>query len=579
MTLKHVILMGALLTATLCADADVTVSKCSSDVLPTSGTDKNLTQALASGGLITLNCPPGTVMEMRLSHQVLPGTIIDGGNNVTLDVSHLSNVFYGAGPGLVILKNLRIQNGLPPHGTVEALSLGIHGLIHGTFALKLDHVSIEHSYDLVSVDSLEVSNGRYSGNTGYLFYAKNIVVKNAYIDENRQAVPLGVPVAYRLAGGAFIAAIEDTVVSGNAGIIWPGDLTIRRSTFDNNGDDAQPGGALKLTGNAYVEKSKFTKNHASFGGAISTGNSSQLTIRRCRFIGNKATGQGGAIHVGSSRSTTVTVSYSHFVSNSAKNGGALSLAATPGVKITLLAKLNEFNGNQAVESGGGIYSNGLNLAMASGFFVDNVAGVAGGAIAVGGNDTEDARLGNVVIARNKAPTGGGYYGNHVEFIHSTFADNAGGAIRLRKGRSGAALTVNGHVRLIDTVLVRNGMGCPPAVEAQSVDFAGVNIQFPERDCGSTVLNQDPKLDTMYVPAVDSVARSQGEPKFCLQDPLVHGEDAFGEARLPGQKCTLGAVERDLVRHALVQLRPSRDMDWGKAAEYLQVLNILRYLKH
>jgi hypothetical protein len=62
--------------------ADAVVNSCATDQdhgAPTT----SLEDALAVGGVITFNCPAGTVISMRGSHEIKPSTTIDGGGKVS----------------------------------------------------------------------------------------------------------------------------------------------------------------------------------------------------------------------------------------------------------------------------------------------------------------------------------------------------------------------------------------------------------------------------------------------------------------------------------------------------------------
>ncbi len=133
--------------------------------------------------------------------------------------------------------------------------------------------------------------------------------------------------------------MEDMVVSGmrlnpnGSGAVsgQNASITIRRSTFFNNGSDNGSGGAIQVSSGTTVviEDSTFENNFVNdstnVGGAISIGNGGIVTIRRSTFSGNTAGDRGGAIAMFAANAV-LNIESSTFANNSAVNsGGALDI--------------------------------------------------------------------------------------------------------------------------------------------------------------------------------------------------------------------------------------------------------------
>ncbi len=156
--------------------------------------------------------------------------------------------------------------------------------------------------------------------------------------------------------------MEDMVISGmrltpnGSGAAIGGQnasVTIRRSTFFNNGAVAGSAGAISIASSmiVVVEDSTFENNFANGngggignGGAISVGNGGNLTIRRSTFSGNSAGDRGGAIAVFASNAV-LNIENSTFANNTAATtGGALDMNAGTATISNSLFALNHISG-------------------------------------------------------------------------------------------------------------------------------------------------------------------------------------------------------------------------------------------
>jgi len=164
-----------------------------------------------------------------------------------------------------------------------------------------------------------------------------------------------------------------------------------------------PGGAIHCAGSRYnplvLTGCTFTENASRQGGAIYY-QQGTLTLANCRFEGNKAREQGGAINLIEQESASMT--RCTFRGNSTLNwGGAIINEGVP-----LLLDACSFSGNRAVW-GGAIYARGPSAFVA-------------------GSQAEGTVMTHCLVTGNYASRmGGALWGQHAEFAigNCTFADN------------------------------------------------------------------------------------------------------------------------------------------------------------
>ena len=154
----------------------------------------------------------------------------------------------------------------------------------------------------------------------------------------------------------FINAFKSNAYNLGSGIYWSGNSgKVSYCTFINNiGDNVQyptSGGAIYWTGNdAIIERSSFINNRAEFGGAVyMIGDSPNITFTD--FTSNRAYYSGGAIYMTSANGT---ITNCNFVSNRGDHGGAIWFGNKKGEHTYV--KNNVFNNNEAIGSGGSIYT-------------------------------------------------------------------------------------------------------------------------------------------------------------------------------------------------------------------------------
>ncbi len=172
-------------------------------------------------------------------------------------------------------------------------------------------------------------------------------------------------------------------------------------------------------------------NIASYGGAISSIGSSNVSINECDFFGNKANNfGGGSIY---NEGSIVSVAKSMFDSNISSQGNIYSLGCSVNISESIFknnsatnnggAVYNQscnpviidksiFHSNSAISGGGLINASCTSVKIANSFFSGNTATNGGGIY----NDVSTTSLTNCVINNNNASTGGGIYNNGASYL-------------------------------------------------------------------------------------------------------------------------------------------------------------------
>ena len=278
---------------------------------------------------------------------------------------------------------------------------------------------------------------------------------------------------YAYYGGAIRASSDDGT---------KGSLTVKDSLFESNGAQYQGGAIFAPRVDVHLENSQLNKNGAYEGGAVFTqegkvditdcvfsnntseyhagaleGDDSQVTVTGGSFVGNQAGGSGGgdgyggAIMIRSSGVSSLEITGTAFVRNTAPRGGAFVTSGDFAgvIKVTDAT----FVGNESAYDGGALLlkpgsgpSNAANLTVRGSEFQSNTSQRGrGGAIAHLGNATLPQRRSVVIedstFTRNTAYSSGGAlssYQTNVTVTRSTFSGNSsddsnGGAIRTSEG--------------------------------------------------------------------------------------------------------------------------------------------------
>lgn len=231
--------------------------------------------------------------------------------------------------------------------------------------------------------------------------------------------------------GGYIAGNEATTRGGGV-IVDSGKLNMTGGVLAVNSTPTN-GGAVYMNSNttATVSGGVIACNHAGSqaGGIYVLGTGSTLTVDgNAMFTMNTTKGNGGAIFTmsgwGAGGTVNLYVKDGLFTGNEANNGGAIRTGSSDVNGGFLSVSGGKFYYNNAKSEGGAIHMNGLagGCSVAGAVFSHNMAGTNGGAFSITGQTS--ASLKDVTVVDNEAGgLGGGIYHN------------------------GAALTLNGYIRV------------------------------------------------------------------------------------------------------------------------------------
>lgn len=316
--------------------------------------------------------------------------------------------------------------GLPAITTPITLNGGRNTTLKRSAAADEFRILSVEANGRLTLNHLTVTGGKISGDTdggGILINpGGGATIKNSKIVENVSSE--GDAGGIGNLGGAL--HIEHSVVSRNTaanigGAIFSiGAISINKSRFEAN--TALTGGALTVSGQLTVTRSELVGHQAAEGGAIFILGGTTGTIADTRFAENTTTGFGGSAIAGGP--LQLTVSRVTVANNTATGGGQGAIFLQGGAALvedsviknnvgvdgggvhnlgTLTLLRTKVTGNQATESGGGIFngaSGSLTLLRAK--VTENVAGVDGGGIfnEVGGTVDLSTATGTTV-AKNR----------------------------------------------------------------------------------------------------------------------------------------------------------------------------------
>ncbi len=171
---------------------------------------------------------------------------------------------------------------------------------------------------------------------------------------------------------------------------------IENCTF--TGNEAIDGGAMYNMGaSPSIAECTFTGNKASYGAGIRSQEGTDLTVYRCVFDGNEATGFGGAMY--NISHTDATVQSCVFMDNAAQYGAGIY---NNGVDVVTVRSCS-FSGNEA-NYGGAIYvTQSQSLTAINSTFLENEADY-GGAMEIGQQTL--VTVSNCTFAGNTSDDGG-----------------------------------------------------------------------------------------------------------------------------------------------------------------------------
>jgi predicted outer membrane repeat protein len=266
---------------------------------------------------------------------------------------------------------------------------------------------------LVFKDSSVQSNTGYQGGAGYILNGGTIVWSNT-------------------------SCVENIAASAGACLYADGGVRLEANQSDFTGNMASGGGALSFTRSTVIGVScSFSGNDAANknGGAVYV-EASDFSCEDCVFNGNTALlGRGGAFS--SFGGASVHLARSVFEENRAVDGGAVSVFNFLQLRIThsifnnngvsryggaidlfgssLAAEISDstFLANQAMTSGGAIYSEEAQLTFTECIWANNTCQMRGGG-ALAAHGPAAVVLTGVVATGNQAAEGGAFLGTHID---------------------------------------------------------------------------------------------------------------------------------------------------------------------
>ena len=278
----------------------------------------------------------------------ITGTITIEGGGHTISGDKRFRIFDVNGGNLTI-RNLTLRDGRAEHGGAVHLQSGNLAVYDSSFVGNRTEKSAGAIY--TSGGTLDISGSRFEDNCAQLA----TYILNKRINRDRRFVD------------------DDGCVRFN----------YTRSEIDGELDSNVDGGAIRLLNGAQatIESSIFTDNRATYGGAISTSSKAdRLVVNGSSFIGNFASGSGGAIGGVWTGGGSTSVSKSSFVKNRAEMYGGAIRAPRNRLDISN----STFSENYSDSEGGALHAGwGATVTVTHATFIENRARFVGAAISKG----------------------------------------------------------------------------------------------------------------------------------------------------------------------------------------------------
>ena len=269
-----------------------------------------------------------TLINFRLAYGNASGNFSDGVN--------MGGAIFWAGKYGSLVDSQLYNNYANRGGAIYYNSSAINCLINGSTFLNNTADSFGGAIDC-NASRLGIFNNEFNFNTanvgGGLCREINATLGYGFNNTFRSNIALtnGSALAWIHAKNISINSyyFYDNVAGTNGGAIHANEGSIncevRNCVFDNNsvnGTGLGYGGAIDWNSKeGLVFNSTFTRNHASYGGAMYVGGDSEkINITESTFSENYATLKGGAVDI---RVSSVIINSSNFYYNNATNGGAL----------------------------------------------------------------------------------------------------------------------------------------------------------------------------------------------------------------------------------------------------------------
>ena len=226
-------------------------------------------------------------------------------------------------------------------------------------------------------------------------------------------------ISFSVSGTITLSSALPTIANSS-----PGSLTIDGSGQTITVDGANSFQVLQVHSGATLSLNSLTIAHgnASDGGGVFAAIGSTLTVTNSNFLNNSA-GTGGAIDSGA----TLTVGNSNFSANSATAGQITGGGAIFGFSGATMITNTAFLNNSA-KYGGALEVDESALSVVSSAFAGNSASYGGGAIFNYGNTIPAISVTNSTFSANQATTLGGAIfnlGGTTNVTNSTFSANQG----------------------------------------------------------------------------------------------------------------------------------------------------------
>ncbi len=467
---------------------------------PGSCTESMLSAAVAQGGVITFNC--GMNATIPISSEIeLPrdkDTVIDGGNQITLDGGHATRLFHFDGGNFQVT----------------------------TTTVTFQHITLQNAKAtgtmMFASAQPPCSQGYKDGGGGAILFNDGILhVYDVHFLNNTGATP-----GPDVAGGAiWVTGCKES--------------TIVRSYFEGN--QGSNGGAIgSLWGNLSVYNSVFVNNQATGTGANS------VDPNMCSVMGNQigSGGNGGAISIDGGEAWDVTFCGDTFMGNQGGKGalaGAVFRTPDKAKQKTTFDRCT-FDSNQG-DAAGALYFHNSNLVVMASTFVNNQANVSG-AIQADGTTltfTNDTFTGNTALT---SPGGTiSLFGGDGTVTNCTFAGNQ---TKGAAGMSFGADLFGAAPLMIQNTIFANSVSMDSSHPSCQAGATGAqDLQWPMSEqgdpCVPGIQFGDPMLGALannggptktMLPGAGSAALKMG--KNCPST------DQRGNPR--ASQCTLGAVE-------------------------------------